>query len=109
MLRDMMDIEGYSSVGVSRADHVLEVARRQRPDLFLVDIMLPGTSGIEVAQALRADLFVHTPMIAMSASTTMLRVARNSGLFQRVVHKPFDLDVLFQYIQDLLPGARKVG
>jgi two-component system phosphate regulon response regulator PhoB len=64
------------------------------PSVFLIDIMLPGKSGIEVAQELRADGFPQTPMIAMSASTLMIKVAEDTGLFDETISKPFELDQL---------------
>jgi len=105
LLHDMLEIEGIVSVGVGRPDLVWEVAKRKQPCLFLIDIMLPGTSGVEVAQALRSSGFAATPMIAMSASRTMQQVAKESGLFDATIGKPFNFELLFSYIQRLMDGA----
>src|SRR5947209_9034372 len=82
VLHDMLDVEGISSIGVGRPDLVLPIARRNSPHVFLIDMMLPGASGIEVARDLQANGFEATPMIGMSASDTMVRFARESGLFR---------------------------
>jgi CheY-like chemotaxis protein len=68
------------------------------PALFLVDVMLPGMSGIELAEQLRAGGFARTPMIAMSASPGMLRAAAESRLFQEILPKPFDLTTLLDCV-----------
>jgi CheY-like chemotaxis protein len=54
--------------------------------------MLPETNGIDLAQRLRTRGFDETPMIAISASSTMIRQATACGLFQAAIPKPFDLD-----------------
>ena len=59
--------------------------------------MLPGMSGIDLAQRLRDDGFPETPMIAMSASPAMLKQASASHLFQGTLPKPFELQALLQY------------
>jgi CheY-like chemotaxis protein len=69
------------------------------PYLFLVDLMLPGIDGIELASRLRAGHFRDTPIIAMSASAAMLAAARRSTLFQETLAKPFDLSTMLGYVE----------
>jgi DNA-binding response OmpR family regulator len=85
---------------------VVRIAQEQRPGLFLLDLMLPGTSGIDVAEELRADSAPETPIVAMSASSEMLRRARDSRLFTDSLAKPFDLDDLVACVEHYLhdPG-----
>lgn len=66
--------------------------------LFLLDMMLVGTTGIEVARILRANGFADTPMIAMSASGQMLRAATDSRLFAATLPKPFELTHLLETV-----------
>ena len=54
--------------------------------------------GIALAQRLRADGHPDTPMIAMSTSDRMLCRACHSGLFQDILPKPFDVDMLLDMI-----------
>ena len=94
LLRDILESEGYSVVGLRHPELILDVMAREQPDLLLVDIMLPRRSGIEVADQLWTNGFGDIPMIAMSASTTMLDLARQMPFFQEVVRKPFDVVAL---------------
>jgi CheY-like chemotaxis protein len=99
LLRDLLEMEGFRVVSV-KDPHVLESSVASvEPDLFLVDIMLQGTSGIEVAERLRGSGFGDTPMIAMSASQLMRRLASESGLFQEALDKPFDIPVLLECVE----------
>jgi DNA-binding response OmpR family regulator len=102
LLTDVLEAEGYRAVGVDRPSLVLSVARQEKPDLFVIDLMLPEISGIELAQELREQSFSRTPMIAMSASTLMVNVARQSGFFRATVAKPFDFDELMGQVARLL-------
>ena len=54
-LEFLMKREGYE-VSVARdGDEALAAIRRDRPDLVLLDVMMPGKSGFDVCQAVRAD------------------------------------------------------
>jgi CheY-like chemotaxis protein len=61
------------------------------PGLILVDLMLPGETGLQLARELRDGPFSHTPMIAISADRLALLFAARSGLFQDTIAKPFEL------------------
>ncbi len=98
---------GLDAVGISHPDVVLDVARHRAPDLFLIDVMLPKTSGIEVAEDLRRNGFAQTPMVALSASSIMQDLARHSGVFDGVLAKPFDIDRLLATIQEAVIDAAR--
>jgi CheY-like chemotaxis protein len=78
------------------------VVTHERPDLILVDIMLPKSSGIEVADKLWMNGFGTTPMIALSASSVMVDLARQSPFFDVVLRKPFDMEELLDEVQNVL-------
>lgn len=79
-------------------DSTLE-GREPEPRLFMLDLMLPAMSGIELAQRLRTDGYRETPIIAMSASPTMLQVAEESELFHGSLGMPFELDGLLEAVE----------
>jgi CheY-like chemotaxis protein len=106
VLRDLLELEDFKVVGFARPDLALSVLGTVTPDLFLIDIMLPGMSGIELAERLRAGGYSHTPMIAMSASGLMSRFAAESGYFQEAIDKPFDVDALLKCVERYLEKAR---
>jgi two-component system response regulator MprA len=70
---------------------VLDASKDVHPDLFLIDIVLPAMTGIELAAALRERGYDHTPIIGMSASRLMRQLAGLSGLFSTIIVKPFEL------------------
>lgn len=101
----LLEDEGYPVCCLS---HPVEVATlsigEQRPQLFLIDIMLPDMNGISLARQLTNEGFEHTPKIAMSASHDMVRAARESQLFEAALDKPFDIDELLDCVEHHLAG-----
>jgi len=99
MIHDVLELYGLSSVGAGTPAIAHSLAASASPGLFLIDLMLPGLSGIELAQQLRANGFESTPMIAMSASNLILQVAEESGVFQETLRKPFELSDLMAALE----------
>jgi two-component system, OmpR family, response regulator BaeR len=99
MLEDLLALEGYETIGVPRPDVLSCALGVALPALFLIDIMLPGVSGIELAQALQRTQYSSIPMIGMSASTLMRQLAADSGAFVATLNKPFELDDLLDLVR----------
>jgi DNA-binding response OmpR family regulator len=86
VLSDLLDDEGYD---VSRAyDGVtaLALAERQRPDLVLSDVMMPGLDGVSLTRRLR-DRGLRMPVVLMSAVYADVDLPH-----VRFIPKPFDVD-----------------
>jgi two-component system alkaline phosphatase synthesis response regulator PhoP len=58
--------EGYEVTSTADGEAALEAARSDRLDLILLDVMLPGMSGVEVLRVLRRE-GITTPVIILSA------------------------------------------
>lgn len=91
LLRELLSAEDLQVVALPHPQLVAGLDTGLRIDLFLIDMMLPGESGMDLVTRLRASGFPHTPMIALSASQSLLRTAMASGQFAGAVAKPFDL------------------
>ena len=59
--------DGYSVVLAETGTQAIEIARREKPDLIILDIMLPGIDGFEVCRILRKEMSV--PILILSAKT----------------------------------------
>jgi CheY-like chemotaxis protein len=86
-----------------RGEHGLELARRLRPDVILLDIHLPGLDGYAVLEALRGDGATRDiPVIALSADAMPAEIERGRRAgFVHYLTKPVIIDHLF----DALDGA----
>ena len=106
-LEFLMKREGHR-VSVARdGDAALEAIRRERPDLVLLDVMMPGKSGFEVCQAVRADEALATVKILMlSAKGRDTDLAKGSALgADAYMTKPFSTRELADTVRELLGAA----
>ena len=103
LMSHLLEDEGYRVVTFSHPRAVTMLHESdERPHLFLIDMVLPGMSGIELARWLREQGFEQTPKIAMSASEHHVREARLSCLFRAAIDKPFDIDDLLDTVEQNL-------
>lgn len=65
LLQKYLALAGYSARHVARGDAALDAVRAQRPDLILLDIMLPGMDGWEICRQLRT--FSDVPVLMLTA------------------------------------------
>ena len=69
LVRDILQVTGYQTVEAETGEEGVRLARERQPALILMDIQLPGMSGIEALGRLRADAMTRTiPVIAVTAS-----------------------------------------
>ena len=69
LVRDILQVTGYQTVEAESGEEGVRLARERQPALILMDIQLPGMSGIEALGRLRADATTRTiPVIAVTAS-----------------------------------------
>ena len=96
---------GYSDVASSaRGDEGLEMIRREKPDLVLLDVMLPGLDGFSIARRVRESSELAAPRIVMlTARTAPEDIVRglDSGADDYVT-KPFDRKVLLARVKAVL-------
>ena len=88
MLGIVLRGEGLDPAFVADGDAALGAFRRERPDLVLLDLMLPGTDGIEVCRQIRAESGVPIVMLTARGDTLDVVLGLESGADDYVV-KPF--------------------
>ena len=68
LFHDLLDAHGYRTIQTRNGLEVLELARRHRPSLILMDIQLPEVSGLDVTKWLKEDDDLrHIPVVAVTA------------------------------------------
>jgi CheY-like chemotaxis protein len=92
----------YRFVEAEDGEQALEVARSDRPDLIVLDVMLPRLNGLEVLAELRRDEELSTiPVVIVTAWSHAQSLAVSSGA-DHFVSKPFDPDDLKRPVEELL-------
>ena len=68
LFHDLLEAHGYGTLQTRTGIEALELARKYRPDLILMDIQLPEVSGLEVTKWLKEDEELsHIPVVAVTA------------------------------------------
>lgn len=104
-----LTVEGHEVIRASDGEAVLRLAAEQRPDVILLDVMMPGMDGLETARALRQhETLSDVPIIMLTA------LARDQDFWRgwqagvdSYVTKPFELETLHAEIArvGVLTGA----
>ena len=107
-LRYNLDREGYQVEEADTGTGGIEAARHHRPDLILLDVMLPGMNGIEVCRVLRGEMTVPIIMLTAKGHETDKVVGLRIGADDYVT-KPFSLNELLARIEAALRRADTNG
>jgi two-component system cell cycle response regulator DivK len=107
LARDILQAKGHATLEAESAEEGLRLARVHRPQLVLMDIQLPGMSGIDALRELRADPATRAiPVIAISAS--VMQPARRQIVeagFDGFIEKPISLNEFLAAVAKALgPG-----
>jgi PAS domain S-box-containing protein len=104
LVRAALGGKGYKIKEARDGDESLEVARESNPDLIILDMLMPGRSGLEVLSELRRDpRFSDTPVIVLTARAAASdREAALRANADRFLAKPFSPRELAEIVDELL-------
>lgn len=109
LMKDALEMEGYSVRAASNGQEALDLIKADPPDVVVLDLWMPLKSGFEVCQELKSDaVFQHLPIIILSATTD--REKRIAGLelgADDFVTKPVDLVELLARIRMIVRRTRQ--
>ncbi|MGW2918760.1 response regulator transcription factor [Streptomyces angustmyceticus] len=101
-LERALTLEGYEVTAVADGIQALAAAHRERPDVILLDVMMPGIDGLQVCQVLRAEQD-RTPILMLTARVeTADRIAGLDAGADDYVVKPFEVEEVFARLRALL-------
>lgn len=108
LVRAALEDGDYTILDACDGDESLELARRHRPDLVILDLVMPGRSGLDVLAELRSDpALAATPVLMTTASTGSLDPEATAWFgADRYLPKPFRPLELAVVVGELLQGRR---
>jgi two-component system phosphate regulon response regulator PhoB len=109
-LAEHLEQHGWTVVLATDGDAALRIAQETRPDLVCLDLNLPGVSGFDVCERLRADPVLKDVVILMTSARCTLDVHAYSleAGADAYVAKPYDLDRLMFLLDHLCSdGVRR--
>ena len=107
LVRASLERGDYEVVEAGDGDEAVHVALAEQPDLVLLDMMMPGRTGLEVLERLRTEPAVSaTPVIMLTARTQENdRAAANTAGATRFLPKPFSPAELASLVEETLDAA----
>lgn len=108
LVKAILTSEGYGTLQAFSSQEGIETAKRERPDLILMDIMLPGMNGGEAVKILKSEPLVRDiPVIFLTALLSGSEEAEQDGVVidghrYRVIGKPFEIKHLLETVKLVL-------
>ncbi len=104
LLEVNLEMEGHEVVTAVDGRDALDKVTRMRPDLILLDVMMPNVNGWQVAEQLKEDPCTrHIPIVFLSARAMEADVRKGTALgVEAYVTKPFDPIDLMELVSRLL-------
>jgi two-component system cell cycle response regulator DivK len=104
LVRDVLQVKGYETLEAGTGEDGVRIATERKPDLILMDIQLPGISGIEALKMLRAEpVTAAIPVVAVTAS--VMQQDRNlitQAGFDGYIGKPLNLKEFLDAVRKIL-------
>jgi DNA-binding response OmpR family regulator len=103
-VRFSLEAEGYQVLVSFNGEDALNKARTEKPDLILLDLMLPKLDGYKVCRLLKFDeRYKHIPILMLTAKTQEKDkiLGKETGA-NAYITKPFDMDELMEQIRGYL-------
>jgi two-component system cell cycle response regulator DivK len=104
LVRDVLQAKGHATVEAVTGEDGVRLAAERKPDLILLDIQLPGISGIEALRQLRSDPRTATiPAVAVTASVMQQdRKQITEAGFDGYIGKPINLKEFLDTVRAML-------
>ena len=103
---ELLELQGYKVIFAENGKTGLAMAKKNKPDIILCDILMPEANGYEVFAGLKNDAGTrHIPFVFLTASAELKEV--EAGLVMGAkgyIRKPFEPDELFETIERCLAG-----
>jgi DNA-binding response OmpR family regulator len=105
LLRKYLSPRSFEVTTINQSSKTMQMAHLIRPDLFILDLMMPPPDGFELCTMLRADPnFAQTPILIITAMDISNSKATSFGANDYLT-KPFNLDEIVTRIALLLNGV----
>jgi len=101
LFEEVLKAEGYEPILLNESSKAVQLAKKEMPALFILDLMMPGLNGYELCEILHKDpMFSNTPIVIISAKddAESKQKALVAGA-RDYITKPFDVDEFLEKIK----------
>ena len=111
LFHDLLDAHGYTTLATNDGREALPIVREHRPDLILMDLQLPGVSGLEIIKLIKEDADLKSiPVVTITADATTwdAKTMRELGCEAHLT-KPITLTSFIDTIDKVFSRPTKIG
>jgi|SRR5690606_7221432 len=105
MLAAYLEDAGYEVLTASNGRVAFKLVKERRPDLLITDFMMPSMTGLDLANAIRADNNIADLPILLVTGAQGTVARRHADLFQHILDKPYNIHQLLAIITELVPSS----
>ncbi|HIH87662.1 TPA: response regulator [Candidatus Bathyarchaeota archaeon] len=111
LARDMLESGGYTVATATSGEEALRLVEEERPDLVLLDVVLPGVSGLEVCRKLkRSPETCGVPVVVFTALGAEVDMMLEDGVkADAYLGKPFTMKALLEKVEAQLSRVQRLG
>ena len=105
-IRFLLSRDGWEVKTHSNGQDAVEILRAERPDLVILDVMLPGKSGLDILREIRADAEIGAVPVLMLTARGQVKdreMAERAGA-SRYMTKPFSNTEMLAVVRELVAG-----
>ena len=110
LVREALKLAGYKVVGATSGQQGLSLMRERKPDLLLLDLMMPDINGWDVYREIKTDdELLDVPVIVVSAKIPESGkiIIKDLPPVDDYITKPFDVEQLIRSVKGLLENSRQ--
>lgn len=117
VVKSVLESKSYQLVAALDGDEGLRKVVDERPDLIILDVIMPGKSGFEVCREIKTDakyyFFSHIPVLMLTVypdDREKMHLSMREGMTMEAedyLHKPFDPKELLNRVEELLKKEAK--
>lgn len=102
LLNEVFQKEGYDTFQAANGAQAIEIAKKESPDLVILDMKIPGMDGIEILKRLKKiDQDISVIIMTAYGELDMIQEAKNLGALDHFT-KPFDIDEIRKAVKDYI-------
>ena len=109
VIADILDKEGYKVITALDGPEALRKLKKAKPDLILLDVLMPGMSGIDLLKKIRANPKLKNLNIVILTILTFTRAQKKALKKFKIlsyIHKPFDNKELVKMVNKMIKKSK---
>lgn len=106
LLRLTLESDGHKVIAAQDGREVLDLLDKMRPQLMLLDVMMPDLDGLELTRRIRSRSELSSlPVLLVSANRELTEQQVHQSGADGIIYKPYGLDELLEQVQETISSS----